>query len=105
MNITIEQIIQIGSILSFVWGAFALFAKAGELKTSTCKDIEQLKEDVKELQKNVKEQNQKIQGIKEKNDISINKIENLLIELKTKLEIFIQNGISENRNKKDKNFT
>lgn len=91
---TLTEFVQVITILGFIGGAIMLFVKAGELKTTTTKDIEQIKEDVRELQKKEKDQDSRINEIKDKNDIAINRVEGLLIELKTKLEIFMQNGFN-----------
>ena len=93
----IEQVIQICSIIAFAASAFMFFEKAGEVKNSALKDIDEIKEDIKELHKKEIEQDKKIDEIDDKNAIAINRLEGLLIEVKTTLEFFIRNGFKNDK--------
>ncbi|RAI14212.1 MAG: hypothetical protein DKM23_00020 [Candidatus Melainabacteria bacterium] len=101
MVMEIEQVIQICSILAFVGGAFLFFEKAGEVKNSALKDIENIQEEIKEIHKKDIEQDKKIDEIDDKNTCAINRLEGLLIEVKTTLEFFIRNGFNNDGTKKD----
>ena len=77
MNMEIEQAIQICSILAFVGGAFLFFEKAGEIKNSALKDIENIQEDIREIHKKDSEQDRKIDEIEDKTSVEKKRIEDL----------------------------
>ena len=100
MVMEIEHAIQICSILAFVGGAFLFFEKTGEVKNSALKDIENLQEDIREIHKKDIEQDRKIDEIDDKTSVAINRLEGLLIEVKTTLD-FIKNGFKNDGQKRD----
>ena len=96
----IEQVIQICSIFAFVGGAFLFFETTGEVKNSALKDIENIQEDIREIHKKDNEQDKKIDEIDDKTSVAINRLEGLLIEVKTTLD-FIKNGFKNDGQKRD----
>lgn len=95
----LEQFLQMTSIITFVFATLVFFIKIGEIKTNATKDIEKLQEDVKNIEEHEGIQDKKIEDIKTKNDIAVNRIEGLLIEVKTKLEMLLQSGFSNDKTK------
>ena len=79
---------------------FFIFEKAGEIKNSALKDIENIQEDIREIHKKDSEQDRKIDEIDDKTSVAINRLEGLLIEVKTTLD-FIKNGFKNDGQKRD----
>lgn len=92
----LEQIIQITVIITFIASIVCFFVKLGEYKTLINTDIQSLKEDVKELKNEVDETKEELNKIKRDTTQVTSKLETLLIEVKTKVELLVQySGILE----------
>jgi predicted nucleic acid-binding Zn-ribbon protein len=86
----LELIIQIISILGFFAGAVMFFVKTGEYKTNIDKDIKSLQTDLDEAKKDIKDLRKEVDKVREESTRNTTRFESLLIEVKTKLEFFMQ---------------
>lgn len=86
----LELIIQIISIIGFFIGAIMFFVKTGEYKTNIDKDIKALQSDVDETKKDIKDLRKEVDKVREESTRNTTRFESLLIEVKTKLEFFMQ---------------
>lgn len=101
----LELIIQIISIVGFFAGAIMFFVKTGEYKTNIDKDIKALQSDVDETKKDIKDLRKEVDKVREESTRNTTRFESLLIEVKTKLEFFMQmSGFSiKDTNERNKN--
>ena len=81
----LEQIIQITVIITFIASAVVFFVKIGEYKSLINNEIEVLKQEVKDCKRDIEKVEDKIETVEGNN----NQIMSLLIEVKTKLEFYI----------------
>ena len=94
---TLEQIIQVISIIVFISTAITFFVKVGEYKSVINTKIEELEKDIKELKDTNAGLKKEIEKLKNDTNNTINRIETLLIRVETKMELFMQmQGYGEN---------
>ena len=86
----LEQIIQITVIITFIASIVCFFVKLGEYKSLINTDIQALKDDVKELKDDVDDTKAELEKIKSDTTQVTSKLETLLIEVKTKVELLVQ---------------
>lgn len=99
---SLELIIQIIGIVGFFSGAIMFFVKTGEYKTNIDKDIKLLQSDVDENKKEIKNLHKEFEKLREESNQKTARFESLLIEVKTKIELFMQmSGIFNNKNNKN----
>ena len=78
------------------------FVKTGEYKTNIDKDIKLLQSDVDENKKEIKNLHKEFEKLREESNQKTARFESLLIEVKTKIELFMQmSGIFNNKNNKN----
>lgn len=100
----LELAIQIIGIIGFFAGAIMFFVKTGEYKTNVDKDIKSLQGDLDEAKKDIKDLRKEVDKVREESVRNTNRFESLLIEVKTKIELFMQmSGFLNNSNKQDGN--
>lgn len=87
---TLEQIIQIISILGFFAGGIIFLVNTGSYKKGIEKDIDVLKAEVDENKKEIKLLHEEVEKLRDESTRNTNRFEALLIEVKTKLELFMQ---------------
>lgn len=93
----LEQILQIISIIAFVAAAIKFFVTIGEYKTIINSKIEVIQQDILELKKANADLEKDIDKLKNDTNTSISRMEALLIEVKTRLDLIVQfTGIGEN---------
>ena len=85
MNMSLEQVIQIISIILFLSTGIGFFIKIGEYKSLINNEIKSLKNDVEDCKRDIEKLENKIETVENNN----NHITSLLIEVKTKLEYFM----------------
>ena len=85
----LEQIIQIISIVIFLSTAIGFFIKIGEYKSIINTRLAVVEEDIKELKQGQKEFQLNLDKIENKNNSVTTKLETLLIEVKTKVELLV----------------
>ena len=103
INFNTEQVIQLITILTFVGAIIAFFVKIGEFKTLINNDILNLKKDVDELKVSDKEKTDKISKLESETQKTTSRLETLLIEVKTRIEFFMQMSGFLNSSKQDGN--
>lgn len=86
----LEQTIQIISIITFVISTIAFFIKLGQYKTVIDTKIATLNEDTLENKQEIKNLKQEFNELKTNNAQTTSRLEALLIEVKTKLEVLMQ---------------
>ena len=95
----LEQILQIISIIAFIAAAIKFFVTIGEYKTIINTKIETIQKDIEELKNANTNLENDVEKLKTETSVSITRMESLLIEVKTKLELLIQfAGFGENGN-------
>lgn len=82
---SLEQIIQITAIITFIASAVVFFVKIGEYKSLINNEIKVLKDDMQECKRDIEKLENKIEAVENNN----NHMTSLLIEVKTKLEYFM----------------
>ena len=96
-KITLEDIIQILSILAFIGCAIKFFVQTGQYKAIIEVKMTALEEDIKELKTANTKLEEEVGKLKLNTNTSIARMEALLVEVKTKLELIIQFvGLGEN---------
>ena len=99
----LEQVIQIISIVIFLSTAIGFFIKIGEYKSIINTRLSVVEEDIKDLKQEQKEIKDNLDKIENKTNQVTSKLETLLIEVKTKIELLMQfQGIITDNN--DKRF-
>jgi len=98
----LEQIVQIASIISFIGGAIYFFTNAGAYKTTIDKDLKALREDVDINSSEIKDIKEEIAIMNTTHTQITTRLETLLIEVKTKLELYMQVTGLFNKNEKNK---
>lgn len=86
----LEQTIQIISIITFVISTIAFFIKLGQYKTVIDTKIAALNEDTIENKQELKNLKKEFNELKTNNAQTTSRLETLLIEVKTKLEVIMQ---------------
>lgn len=86
----LEQTIQVISIITFVISTIAFFIKLGQYKTVIDTKIATLNEDTLENKQEIKNLKQEFNELKTNNAQTTSRLEALLIEVKTKLEVLMQ---------------
>ena len=91
------QILQITTLIAFVGTAIKFFVTIGEYKAIINTKIEGIEKELKGLKKENEKLEQEVSQLKADTNGSISRMEALLIEVKTKLELLMQmSGMSEN---------
>ena len=85
-----EQIIQIIVIITFIGSTIAFFVKLGEYKSIINTDIESVKKEIGKINSDIKNFEKDLEEIKTKTNETTSKLETVLVEIKTKLELFMQ---------------
>lgn len=86
----LETILQIISIIVFITGGLTFFFKTGSYKTNVDTKLQSLDEDVKENKKEIEELRDDFEKTKAEHNVVTSRLETLLIEVKTKLELLMQ---------------
>lgn len=86
----LEKWLQIISIIMFMAGGLAFFFKSGGYKTNVDTKLQSLDEDVKENKKDIEELRDDFEKMKTEQSVETSRLETLLIEVKTKLELLMQ---------------
>ena len=100
---SLENIVQIISILVFVTGGLTFFFKTGGYKTNVDTKLSELQKDVEENKMSIKEMQIKINNMQDENNKIITNLNSSLAEIKAKLEFLVKcSGMFDgsNRNKK-----
>lgn len=91
------QILQIITIIAFVGTAIKFFVTIGEYKAIINTKIESIERELKELKNDYEKLESQVSQLKTETNGSISRMETLLIEVKTKLELLMQmSGMSDN---------
>lgn len=98
----IEKIVQIISILGFSAGAIVFFVNTGAYKREVEKDIEDLKKSDNENKEEIKNLRKDFENLRNETTTNTTRIEALLIEVKTKLELLMQVSGIFNKNERIK---
>ena len=100
----LEEIIQLIAIFSFFSGAVVFFVKTGEYKNGVEKDIKMMKEDIANNEIAIKELSKKHNEMKSETNRVTSNLEALLIEVKTKIDLFMSiSGIVNEKHGNNKN--
>jgi len=86
----LETVLQIISIIVFITGGLTFFFKTGSYKTNVDTKLQSLDEDVKENKKEIEDLRDDFEKTKTEHNIVTSRLETLLIEVKTKLELLMQ---------------
>lgn len=87
------------ALIGFIGGLVAFFVKTGEYKNNLNAKIEAQEKEIETINKEIKE----IKISVEKNENNMSKLETMLIEIKTKLELVLQySGMFNGREKNKK---
>ena len=86
----LEQILQIVSIIAFIASAIKFFVTIGEYKTLINTKIESIQKDIVELKRANADLEKDVEKLKTDTSVSIARMETLLVEVKTKLELLMQ---------------
>ena len=100
---SLENIVQIISILVFVTGGITFFFKTGRYKTNIDTKLNELQKDIEENKLTIKEMQIKINNMQDENNKIITNLNSSLVEIKAKLEFLVKcSGMFDgnNRNKK-----
>lgn len=89
-NLNLEKVLQIISIIVFMAGGLTFFFKTGSYKTNVDTKLQSLDEDIKENKKEIDELKKEVEKMKNDQTIETSRLETLLIEVKTKLELLMQ---------------
>lgn len=87
---SLEQLIQIFSIVVFLATAIGFFVKIGEYKSVINAKMASIEIDMQELKDEYKTLKNDISKLKNDTNTTVVRIETLLIEVKTKLELLMQ---------------
>lgn len=99
----LEPVLQIISIIVFITGGITFFFKTGSYKTTVDTQLKNLEEDVKENKTEIEELKDDFDKMKTENTMTTSRLETLLIEVKTKLELLMQFSNWNNKDERDKN--
>ena len=86
----LEPILQIISIIVFISGGITFFFKTGEYKTTIDNQLKTLAKEIEKNAKEIEEIKTDIDKTKTDNIAVTSRLEALLIEVKTKLELLMQ---------------
>lgn len=87
---TLEHILFSITVLGAFGSLIAIVIKIGELKAYTNDAIVQLKKDVANIEEHNKTQDKEISDIKQTNLQAIHRVESLLVEVSTKINMLMQ---------------
>lgn len=87
---TLEHILFSITVLGAFGSLIAIVIKIGELKATTNDNITQLKKDVADIKEHDKTQDKEICDIKQTNLQAIHRVESLLVEVSTKINMLMQ---------------
>ena len=74
------------AIFGFIGGVVAFFVKTGEYKNNINSQLEALKTENENIKQNIQELKQSV----EKNESNMTKLETMLVEIRARLDIFLQ---------------
>lgn len=98
---SMEHILFSITVIGFVGSLIALFIKIGEIKTTIADKIVALETRVDKIESHNKEQDGTISKIKETNSEAIRRVESLLIEVSTKINLLMElSGLFKNNEHK-----
>lgn len=98
MNNSLEQVIQITVLITFIASIICFFVKLGEYKGLINNDILTLKKDVEENKVGIKELHTDFEKLKNESNQNTTRFESLLMEVKVKLDVLMNvTGILKNK--------